>query len=214
MLVECCPYLDSVIPSTQAAVSQPAPAINSARRASPPSEVVDLRQDGVGETEMPHKSRNESGEASGSNANEAPSAQHTESNAHDGDVPESNGGVGVGGGGGGGSDGGVRPCGTVAPSTKDEDDGGRAERRRKDSGAADADKNPVEEISSSGGSTITVLSQRSRRGEEFLEPLGDAAAMLLVAIEAVTSPVRKKSKSGDGEAVDQPNNANAQGQNN
>lgn len=54
----------------------------------------------------------------------------------------------------------------------------------------------------SSGSTVTVLTQKSRRGEPFLEPLEDVKVVATPA-DSEASPARKKSKVGVGVAVDQ-----------
>ncbi|CAN0167932.1 unnamed protein product [Scytosiphon promiscuus] len=201
MLVECCPYLDSVIPRTPAAAARPAPAANRVKQASASSDVIDLRGGGVGETEMISTAcpfRGEAGETSGSKVKEALSAVLAESNGCDGGAPESKDGVKVGGGVGGV---GMRSCGASARNERDNNVDGCGDCRPED--GRNADKKLVKERRS----TITVLSQKTRPGEAFLDPLRDVEVSSM-GTASVTSPVRKKSKVRDGSAVNQPNHAN------
>lgn len=66
----------------------------------------------------------------------------------------------------------------------------------------DQDIEGVGSSGSGGGSTVTVLCQKSRRGEPFVEPLG-GVEVAATAASVERSPARKKAKVGVGVAVEQ-----------
>ncbi|CAN0126484.1 unnamed protein product [Ectocarpus sp. 6 AP-2014] len=185
MLVECCPYLDSVIPRAPAAV---AAAVAAAVPPSLPSPTPGAPKTGLKATGL------DGGAAVSGNAPVdtpgsapgalAPGAAETESKNGDGDAPKGS---------------------SSSSSTAEEGRAAGAESGRgHDEGVPQNLTEEEGKNSSSGngnGSTVTVLSQKSRRGEGFLEPLGDVAEAVAAAAAAVTSPARKKSKAEPGTAT-------------
>lgn len=176
MLVECCPYLDSVIrraPAAAAAVATAAAAVPpSLPSISPGAPKTDLKATGSdgGAAVSGNASVDTPGSAPGGSA---PGAAETESKNGDGDAPKSSSSTAEGG----------RAAGAESRGGHDE---GVPQNLTEEEGMN----------SSSGkgnGSTVTVLSQKSRRGEGFLDPLGDVTEAVAAAA-AVTSPARKKSK--------------------
>lgn len=152
MLVECCPYLENVIPRSAAAAADPPPPLPPAP--STTSDRMTIDQDNGGGP----------GALAGSGV-AAPDAESTEAEGVSVEGRSKNGGG--------------------DKSKSDTNDEQKSEEVGGTSGGCGA----------GGGSTITVLSQKSRRGERFLEPLGDVAA-------GVSTPLaHKKSKVVGGEAA-------------
>lgn len=97
------------------------------------------------------------------------------------------------------------PASAAAPQPQGGDDGGTGSEVAAPNGAPcgggdvrtceDQDAEGIGK--SSGGSTVTILCQKSRRGEPFLEPLGDVKTVAPAADGGETSsPARKKAKVG------------------
>ena len=168
MLVECCPYLDSVIPRPPAAVAPPSPSRPL------PSPAASSGSEAVPSTEMAVVDQHDGGAGAATPAAAAP-----RENAHE-------------------------AAGSAAAAPKIS--GGDAARTGDDRSGEDIGGSGSG--SGGGGSTVTVLSQKGRRGEDFPEPLGDvalaaAAAAAAAPVAVPSSPTRKKPKiAGDGFAVD------------